>query len=178
MSQKQSYQYFDFSFSVFLLIFTCAFWKMKKGYIHNTGPLPLCGAVVVVDIVCPSQVIDLLFPARRQRRQELLRSLWTWICGVCHFPVLRRTKWETENCSILAPKIIITKKSRDKVIFKNISKVGSLKVFFKSSLLWGWGLNTFSYAILIRYDQYCSCYDTAPSPSRDKKEKNQTKLKT
>lgn len=55
--------------------------------VHVGGPFPLCGAVVVVDVIGASQVVHLLLPAWRQRRQQLLRPLGTGVGGLV--PALR-----------------------------------------------------------------------------------------
>lgn len=60
---------------------------LTESDIHVGGPFPLRGAVVVVDIVGASQVVHLLLPAWRQRRQQLLRPLRTRVCRLV--PALR-----------------------------------------------------------------------------------------
>lgn len=58
-----------------------------ESVVHVGWPFPLCGAVVVVDVVGTSQVVHLLLPAWWQRRQQLLRPLGTRVGSLV--PALR-----------------------------------------------------------------------------------------
>lgn len=55
---------------------------LRDENLHGGGPLPLGGAVVVVDKVGAAQVVHLLLPARRQGRQQLLGPLGPRVAGV------------------------------------------------------------------------------------------------